>query len=78
MTTATTDHATPDEDDSDGAKRPTMTTTTTPPRLHPMSAVDESRGRMAGKCKGKGHSKGKAEAIHRRAGELSEHSGHPV
>ena len=43
-----------------------------------MSAIDESRGFKAGKSKGKGHSKGKAEAIRRRAGELSERSGHPI
>ena len=78
MPTAT-EHATPDEDDSDGnGGTLTTTTTPTPPRLHPMSAVDESRGRTAGKGKGKGHSKGKTEAIRRRAGELSERSGHPT
>ena len=44
-----------------------------------MSAVDESRGIQAskGKGKGKGH-KGKAESIRRRAGELSERSGHAI
>ena len=44
-----------------------------------MSAVDESRGIAASKSKGKGKGhKGKAEAIRRRAGELSERSGHAI